>query len=73
MAEQFIQSQHPPDAPGFSHAEGATIVWGEDGSGARPETILRMVMERVEYLQSQLPCQENEEILSHLRAAVLWE
>ena len=71
---QQINSSHPQGAPGFSYGPGSTIVWDESGgNGARPETILRMVIERVEFLQSQLPCKENEEILNHLRTAVLWE
>ena len=68
-----FKSGHLPGMPGFSHGNGATIVWGEDGSGARPEEILQMVLERVEYLQSVLPCEENTEILNHLRSTLVWE
>lgn len=70
---QPIHSSHPTDAPGFSHSPGASIIWSEQGDGARPETILRMVLERVEHLQNQLPCEENEQVIQHLHEALHWE
>ena len=70
---QQIHSRHSPDSEGVAHSHGATIVWGEDGHGARPETVLRMVLDRVEYLQDILPCDENVEIIASLQQALQWE
>lgn len=70
---QQIFSRNPAGEPGSSHSAGAAIIWDEVNGGARPETVLRMVMERVQFLQSQLPCEENEHILEHLRQAIHWE
>ena len=70
--QEFI-SRHVKNEPGLSHSVGATIVWDEINGGARPETILLMVLERVQFLQNQLPCNENEHIIHHLLEAIRWE
>lgn len=71
---QSVTSQHPVNNPGFSHSPGATIVWDEmGGTGARPETVLRMVLDRVKHLQSLLPCEENIRIIESLQQALHWE
>lgn len=72
MQQQFT-SQHSADSPGFARSDGATIIWDEMNGGARPETILQMVVERVQFLQSQLPCEENDHILASLTQALHWE
>ena len=68
-----IVSQHPQNKPGFSHSTGVTIIWDEIGQGARPETVLRMTLERIQYLDEILSCSENKKILYHLELAIEWE
>ena len=68
-----MNSQHPPDGPGYSHGYGFNIVWGESGDGTRPEEVLRAVLERVQFLQNQLPCEENLQIIRLLNEAMDWE
>ena len=41
--------------------------------GLRPEYVLKLVLNRVLYLQEQVPCRENTEVIYHLRQAILWE
>ena len=58
----------------YGHDTGVTVVWGEDGSGARPESVLRIALSRITYLQEEvLACDENEEIIECLRQALHWE
>ena len=60
--------------PTTALAEGVTIQWNEASEfGARPELVIKLVIARVEELNKALPCYENEEVLNHLRAAMLWE
>ena len=48
--------------------------WNEaEPGGLRPEYVLEAVLNRVLYLQDQLPCHENTEVIYHLRQALLWE
>lgn len=68
-----FDSDHSQDKPGFSYSQGIRIIWDEAGDGARPETVLRMALERVEYLDTVLPCAENVSIRYHLEAAIEWE
>ena len=50
------------------------IEWNEkDPNGLRPEYVLEATLDRVLYLQEQVPCRENTEIIYHLRQALLWE
>lgn len=70
---QEFTSRHNIGEPGSSYTTGATIIWDEQNGGARPETILKMVLERVQFLQDQLPCAENELILANLETAIQWE
>lgn len=47
---------------------------GNDGppySGTNCQEILRVLIDRVKYLDGQIPCSENAEILGHLRQALL--
>lgn len=58
----------------FTHGHGYSIIWGEDGSAARPVDVLQEVLARVQHLQTHLlPCEENAEVLYHLQQAVQWE
>ena len=70
---QPVHSNHPSGAPGYSHGEGFSIVWDEAHGGARPETVLHAVLERVQFLQEQLPCDENTHILTALHEVLHWE
>ena len=52
----------------------ADIAWNEkEPGGIRPEYILKATLNRVLYLQEQVPCRENTEVIYHLRQAILWE
>ena len=70
---QAITSSHQHGAPGISHSDGATIIWNEASGGARPLTVLQMLLDRVEFLQTELPCEENEHTLAALREALHWQ
>ena len=72
-SEKNFTSDHPQDQPGFSYGRGIRIIWDEAGDGARPETVLRMALERVEYLDTVLPCSENVSIRYHLEEAIKCE
>ena len=52
---------------------GITIQWNEAGGGARPEDVLRLVLERVNELDRQLFCAENTQIRYHVEQALYWE
>lgn len=50
------------------------IVWNEAAPGGlRPEHVIEMALNRVVYLQEQVPCHENTEIIYHLKQALLFE
>ena len=50
------------------------IKWNEaEPGGVRPEDVLKTTLNRILYLQDQLPCRENTEVIYHLRQAILWE
>ena len=68
-----MNSYHPQGLPGYAHGYGYSITWGESGDGARPEEVLRAVLERIQFLQNMLPCDENLEIIKHLNQAMDWE
>lgn len=54
--------------------DGYSIHWDETSPfGARPESVLEKVYERVVYLQDRLPCDENTHIIHHLQQALHWE
>jgi hypothetical protein len=44
---------------------------GSPHEGTNCQEVLRALIDRVQYLHSQSPCEENEEIRSHLRTALL--
>ena len=59
-----------------STSHGVVIAWEsikDNRDGARPETVIEMVLERVMQLQEILPCEENEKIIHHLCEAISWE
>lgn len=41
-------------------------------AGTNCQEVLRVLIDRVQYLQSQIPCEENERVINNLRSA-LWE
>ena len=54
--------------------EQVKIDWNEaEPGGIRPEYVLKTTLNRILYLQEQVPCRENTEIIYHLRQALLWE
>ena len=60
----------------MSVSDGVNIVWqniSHGKRGARPETIIEIVLERVQYLNEMLPCEENEKVIKHLCEAISWE
>ena len=66
-------------AGGYANAVGVSVEWqarplGEepDGkpTGAFVETLIAMVIQRIEFYQSMVPCRENELALMHLDAAL---
>ena len=44
---------------------------GEGRAGCSCQEVLRVLIDRVYFLDSQKPCRENEEIIKHLRLAIL--
>ena len=50
------------------------LEWNEaEPDGVRPEYVLKATLNRILYLQEQVPCRENTEVIYHLRQAILWE
>lgn len=41
-----------------------------DSEGTTNEEVLRVLIDRMEYLQGELPCRDNEDALMHLRLAL---
>ena len=59
-----------------SQTNGVHIIWQNKfsgQSGARPETLIEIVLERVRHLNEMLPCEENEKVIKHLCEAISWE
>jgi len=40
--------------------------------GTNCQEVLRALIDRVKYLDGQVPCEENVEILTNLRSALVW-
>jgi len=61
-----------------SKGTGMSITWQEGPladspygpNGAMPELPVRAVLQRIEMLNSTLPCPQNQEIILHLRAVL---
>ena len=54
--------------------DSVDINWNESTPGGlRPEYVLEATLNRVLYLQEQVPCRENTEVVYHLKQAILWE
>ena len=50
------------------------IEWNEKSeNGIRPKEVIQKVYRRVKYLNEELPCYENEQILYHLEHAIYWD
>jgi len=60
---QFIQKE--PSAPGET-----TLVTVNDGT--TNEEVLRVLIDRMNFLQAKFPCRENALVLTHLETALLW-
>lgn len=60
---QFIEKA--PEAPGSTNL-------GTVNDGTTNEELLKILINRLEYLQAKFPCRENAVTLTHLETALLW-
>lgn len=80
MLQKITQANELSDAGfpagGYAHAEGVSISWqpkplgGEEPTGAFVETLIQIVINRIEFYQEHVPCRENGLALIHLDAAL---
>lgn len=63
----FIHKEPIPLEEKFTDGELRTVA-----DGTTNEEVLRVLINRMQYLNNKFPCRENSIVLTHLETALLW-
>jgi hypothetical protein len=74
---QFIHKEPEPLAPD-PHPGPGRVPWGQNlnlrtvSDGTTNEEVLRMLIDRMQFLQSKFPCRENALVITKLEESLMW-